>query len=100
MKKLEQNLDPSQFLRIHRSRIVNVECLQELCASTNEFVAIFTDGTERKLSRIDRDAVDDFFDGALSFSLPHQRRLVRPSACRVAVCCPPVSRPTGFSSVC
>ena len=33
--------------------------------SNNEYVAVLTDGTERKLSRTYRDAVDDFFDGAL-----------------------------------
>ena len=67
MKETEQDLDPSQFLRIHRSTIVNVDCLQEMrpYGSNNEYVAILTDGTERKLSRTYRDAVDDFYDGAL-----------------------------------
>jgi two-component system LytT family response regulator len=67
MKEMEQDLDPSQFLRIHRSTIVNVDCLQEMrpYGSNNEYVAVLTDGTERKLSRTYRDAVDDFFDGAL-----------------------------------
>jgi two-component system LytT family response regulator len=67
MKQMEQDLDPSQFLRIHRSTIVNVDCLQEMrpYGSNNEYVAVLTDGTERKMSRTYRDAVDDFFDGAL-----------------------------------
>jgi two-component system LytT family response regulator len=67
MKEMEQALDPSQFLRIHRSTIVNVDCLRELrpYGSNNEYVACLTDGTERKVSRTYRDAVDAFFDGAL-----------------------------------
>ena len=67
MKEMEQDLDPSQFLRIHRSTIVNVDCLRELrpYGSNNEFVAVLTDCTERKLSRTYRDTVDAFFNGAL-----------------------------------
>lgn len=67
MKEMEQALDPGQFLRIHRSTIVNVDGLQELrpYGSNNEYVARLADGTERKVSRTYRDAVDAFFDGAL-----------------------------------
>ena len=67
MKEMEQGLDADQFLRIHRSTIVNVDCLQEMrpYGSNNEYVVVLADGTERRLSRTYRDAVDDFFDGAL-----------------------------------
>jgi two-component system LytT family response regulator len=67
MTEMEQALDPSRFLRIHRSTIVNVEHLQEMrpYGSNNEYVVVLDDGTERKLSRTYHDDVDAFFDGAL-----------------------------------
>lgn len=67
MKEMEQVLDARQFLRIHRSTIVNVDCLKEMrpYGSNNEYVVVLGDGTKRKLSRTYRDAVDVFFDGAL-----------------------------------
>jgi two-component system LytT family response regulator len=67
MKEMEEALDADQFLRIHRSTIVNVGCLQEMrpYGSNNEYTVVLEDGTKRKLSRTYRDTVDDFFDGAL-----------------------------------
>ena len=67
MKEMEAALDDDQFLRIHRSTIVNVDCLQEMRphGSNTEYTVVLEDGTERKLSRTYRDEVDDFFDGAL-----------------------------------
>ena len=67
MKEMEAALDGDQFLRIHRSTIVNVDYLQEMrpYGSNGEFVAVLDDGTERKLSRTYREEVDSFFDGTL-----------------------------------
>jgi two-component system LytT family response regulator len=67
MKEMTEALDSDQFLRIHRSTIINVDALQEMrpYGSNNEYVVVLDDGTKRKLSRTYRDEVDAFFDGAL-----------------------------------
>ena len=52
MNSLEQKLDPAQFLRIHRSRIVRVGCLRELRAIDNrEYLVKLSDGSEHRSSR-------------------------------------------------
>jgi len=52
MKLLESRLDPSRFVRIHRSIIVNVERIKELQPYfRNEYVAVLRDGTRLKVSR-------------------------------------------------
>lgn len=49
-------LDPTQFLRIHRSTIVNVERVRELQPYFHgEYVVVLRDGTKLKLSRGHRD---------------------------------------------
>jgi two-component system LytT family response regulator len=67
MTQMEDALPPDQFLRIHRSTIVNVDFLREMrpYGSNGEYTAVLKDGTKRKLSRTYRDEVDSFFDGAL-----------------------------------
>jgi len=66
MGGMEERLDPDRFLRIHRSTIINTERLTELRPYGNsEYIVVLDDGTELKLSRTYRDALDDFFDGAL-----------------------------------
>ena len=67
MKEMEEALPGKQFLRIHRSTIVNVDCLREMRphGSNGEYIAVLSDGTERKLSRTYRDEVDAFFDEGL-----------------------------------
>ena len=66
MSGMEERLDPDRFLRIHRSTIINTERLKELRPYGNsEYIVVLDDGTELKLSRTYRDALDDFFDGAL-----------------------------------
>jgi two-component system LytT family response regulator len=67
MREMEEALPPDQFLRIHRSTIVNVDFLREMrpYGSNGEYTAVLKDGTKRKLSRTYRDEVDSFFDGAL-----------------------------------
>lgn len=58
MAHLESNLDPDQFIRIHRSAIVNVDCIQELRSSFNgEYVVLLKGGARLTLSRGYRDAL-------------------------------------------
>lgn len=52
MTQLEARLDPQQFVRIHRSAIVNLDRVQKLSPSFGgEYAVILRDGTKLKLSR-------------------------------------------------
>jgi two-component system, LytTR family, response regulator len=52
MKRLESQLDPARFVRIHRSTIVNVERIKELQPYfRGEYVVILHDGSSLKLAR-------------------------------------------------
>jgi two-component system LytT family response regulator len=52
MQQVEQELDPTQFVRIHRSTIVNVDRIRELQPYfRGEFMVILHDGTQLKLAR-------------------------------------------------
>jgi two-component system, LytTR family, response regulator len=52
MNALEQRLDPAQFIRIHRSRIVRLKCVRELKAIGNrEYIVRLSDGSEHRTSR-------------------------------------------------
>ena len=52
MQSLEARLDAERFFRIHRSRIVNMERIQELQPWFNgEYVVILRNGTRLTLSR-------------------------------------------------
>jgi two-component system LytT family response regulator len=56
MNEMEAKLDPSTFLRIHRSTIVNIERIRELQQHFNgEYIVLLHDGTELKLSRSRRE---------------------------------------------
>ncbi|HET9158920.1 MAG TPA: LytTR family DNA-binding domain-containing protein [Myxococcaceae bacterium] len=56
LRNLETRLDPRRFARVHRSAIVNVECVKQLRRRTHgEYVLVLGDGTELKLSRTHRD---------------------------------------------
>lgn len=58
MAHLESELDPQQFVRIHRSTIVNVDRIQEMQSSFNgEYVVLLRTGTRLTLSRSYRDAI-------------------------------------------
>ncbi|MGE3956943.1 MAG: LytR/AlgR family response regulator transcription factor [Vicinamibacterales bacterium] len=58
MSHLESQLDPQQFMRIHRSTIVNVDRIQEMQSSFNgEYVVLLRNGTRLTLSRGYRDAI-------------------------------------------
>ena len=58
MNHLESQLDSRQFVRIHRSTIVNLDRIQEMQPSfSGEFLVRLRDGTRLTLSRGYRDAV-------------------------------------------
>lgn len=61
MTALEERLDPEQFIRIHRSTIVNLDRIRDLRATFNgEYQVRLVDGTELRLSRGYRDALKRF----------------------------------------
>jgi two-component system, LytTR family, response regulator len=52
LTELEQRLDPSKFMRIHRSRIVRLDCITELTSIDNrEYVVKLSDGSTHRSSR-------------------------------------------------
>ena len=52
LNALEKKLDPAQFVRIHRSRIVRLECIRELRSLGNREYAIkLSDNSEHRSSR-------------------------------------------------
>jgi two-component system LytT family response regulator len=58
MSHLESQLDPNQFMRIHRSTIVNVDRIQEMQSSFNgEYVILLRGGIRLTLSRGYREAI-------------------------------------------
>jgi two-component system, LytTR family, response regulator len=60
MNELEEKLDPTIFLRIHRSTIVNLERVKELHQHPNgEYVAVLKNGMELKLSRNRRERLEE-----------------------------------------
>jgi two-component system LytT family response regulator len=59
MNSLEEKLDPTQFLRIHRSRILRVRCIRELRAIDNrEYFVTLSDGSEHRSSRTYADRLE------------------------------------------
>ena len=56
MNEMEAKLEPSKFLRIHRSTIVNIDRIRELQQHFNgDYIVVLHDGTELKLSRSRRE---------------------------------------------
>ncbi len=52
MKDLESKLNPAIFQRVHRSTIVNVDCIQKICSHINgEYFLILDDESKIKMSR-------------------------------------------------
>lgn len=61
MAALEQRLDPAKFVRIHRSRIVRTDCIQELRTIENrEFTVKLADGSEHRSSRTYADRLEQW----------------------------------------
>jgi len=58
MNKIEAQLDPAKFIRIHRSSIVNIDRIKELHPLFHgEYSLILNDGQKLTLSRSYRDRV-------------------------------------------
>lgn len=58
MKKLEKRLDPRKFLRIHRSTIVNIDCIKEIQSWFNkEYMVILNNNEKLVVSRTYKDKV-------------------------------------------
>jgi len=52
MKQLEEMLDPKQFVRSHRSTIVNKQYIDKFCSQLNgEYYLVMSNGKELKVSR-------------------------------------------------
>lgn len=63
MADLEIKLDPDRFLRIHRSTIVNMDMVREICHHGNgAYIVVMNDGTRLKVSRGYGERVRDFMD--------------------------------------
>lgn len=66
LTSLEERLDPRRFARIHRSAIVNVDRILELQPYFNgAYVVVLEDGTELRLSRRRREALEDLLGRTL-----------------------------------
>ena len=66
MNGLEKRLDPSQFLRIHRSRMVNIERIRELQPLfRGEYDIKLTDGTRLESGRGYKDRLQKLFSNSL-----------------------------------
>ena len=60
MANLESKLDPAQFLRIHRSTIVNIDHVKEMHMwFAGDYMVVLQDGTELKLSRGYREKMEE-----------------------------------------
>lgn len=63
LSHLEGRLDPAKFLRIHRSRLVNLDRIRELTPLFNgDYTVSLQDGTELTLSRTYRDRLQDLIE--------------------------------------
>lgn len=66
MQSLESRLDPAQFLRIHRSTIVNLDRVQEIEPYFHgDYIIKLTDGQRLTLSRTYRDRLQKHFGRGL-----------------------------------
>ena len=59
MSRLETQLDPNQFVRIHRSRIVNLSRIRELKSKGfGDRIVVLQDGTEIRVSRVHKEKLE------------------------------------------
>jgi two-component system LytT family response regulator len=67
MSSLEQRLDPTKFLRIHRSRIVQCKGIKELRPIDNrEYTVKLSDGSEQRSSRTYADRLERWLSSGRS----------------------------------
>jgi two-component system LytT family response regulator len=57
ISSLEDDLDPAQFVRIHRTRIVNVRHVRAVRSESGTYVVELTDGSRHAVSRSRRDVL-------------------------------------------
>lgn len=63
MSSIDQKLDPHQFLRIHRSRIVRLDLIQEVQGIDNrEYMVRLTDGSEHRSGRTYADRLENWLN--------------------------------------
>ncbi len=63
MKGLEEALDPTRFMRVHRSTIVNIDRIREVQPWFNgDFVLVMATGHEIRTGRSYRDAIKSLLD--------------------------------------
>lgn len=63
MKSMEEKLDPAEFLRIHRSRIVRLDLIQEAQSIDNrEYLIKLADGSEHRSGRTYADRLEKWLD--------------------------------------
>lgn len=61
LERLEERLDPAEFVRVHRSTIVRVDCVAELQPWTHgDYVVLLHGGARVRLSRRYRDRLERF----------------------------------------
>jgi two-component system LytT family response regulator len=64
MQTLEEQLDPSQFLRVHRSAIVRLDRVDTLVkAAGGDYSVVLKDGTRLKVSRSRRELLEQRLAG-------------------------------------
>ncbi|NRB46533.1 MAG: response regulator [Saprospiraceae bacterium] len=49
--KLEQRLNPQQFIRVHRSNIINIACVKEVFSYPSSYEVVMSNGDVVKVSR-------------------------------------------------
>jgi two-component system LytT family response regulator len=60
MNSMEEKLDPDQFVRIHRSTIVNLDCIEKMQLwFGGDYMVILRDATQLKLSRGYREKLEE-----------------------------------------
>ncbi len=65
MNAIEAKLDPSEFVRIHRSTVVNIDRIKELHPMfSGDYTAVLRDGTQLALSRNYRERFLELFENA------------------------------------
>ena len=66
MSRLEERLDSSKFIRIHRSTIVNIECIKELQQQFHgDYLVVLKSGQRLTLSRSYREKIQQMLDSSL-----------------------------------
>lgn len=66
MSRLEERLDASKFIRIHRSTIVNIECIKELQQQFHgDYLVVLKSGQRLTLSRSYREKIQQMLDSSL-----------------------------------